>query len=91
MGAQRGARLEPARNPPGVETHPVGLVGFHGTTWGALVEPAVTIIAQPTYEIETTAAELRLQRLEKPHRSPSKMILRGGLVVRGSSVPRQVV
>jgi LacI family fructose operon transcriptional repressor len=66
----------------------VGLVGFDETTWGGLVEPAVTIISQPTYEIGTTAAELLLQRVEKPDRPPRKVILHGALVVRGSSAPR---
>jgi len=66
----------------------IGLVGFDETTWGALVEPAVTIVAQPTYEIGTTAAELLLQRVEKPDRPPRKVILQGELVVRGSSMPR---
>lgn len=66
----------------------VGLVGFDETTWGALVEPAITIIAQPTYEIGATAAELLLQRVEKPDRAPRKVILRGELLVRGSSAPR---
>jgi LacI family fructose operon transcriptional repressor len=66
----------------------VALVGFDETTWGALVEPAVTIISQPTYEIGATAAELLLQRVEKPDRPPRKVILRGELVARGSSAPR---
>jgi LacI family fructose operon transcriptional repressor len=69
----------------------VGLVGFDETTWGALVEPAVTIISQPTHEIGTTAVELLLQRVEKPDRPPRKVILHGELVVRGSSVPRQAL
>jgi LacI family fructose operon transcriptional repressor len=67
--------------------HEIGLVGFDETTWGALVEPAITIIAQPTYEIGATAAELLLQRLENPDRPPRKVILQGKLVVRGSSTP----
>ena len=67
----------------------VGLVGFDETTWGALVEPAITIIAQPTYEIGATAAELLLQRVKEPDRSPRKVILQGKLVVRGSSAPSQ--
>ncbi|MGD8969252.1 MAG: LacI family DNA-binding transcriptional regulator [Anaerolineae bacterium] len=66
----------------------VGLVGFDETTWGGLVEPAVTIISQPTYEIGATAAELLLQRVDKPDRPPRKVILHGELVVRGSSAPR---
>lgn len=65
----------------------IALVGFDETTWSALVEPPITIIAQPTYEIGTTAAELLLQRVQNPDRPPRKVILRGELVVRGSSVP----
>lgn len=69
----------------------VGLVGFDETTWGKLVEPAVTIIAQPTYEIGTTAAELLLQRVTRPDRAPRKVILQGQLVIGGSSAPRRRV
>ncbi len=66
----------------------MALVGFDETTWGALVEPPITIIAQPTYEIGTTAAELLLQRVQNPDRPPRKVILRGDLVVCGSSIPQ---
>jgi len=66
----------------------IGLVGFDETTWGRLVEPPITIIAQPTYEIGSTAAELLLQRVHQPDRSPRKVILQGRLQMRGSSAPR---
>ena len=66
----------------------VALVGFDETTWGKLVEPTVTIISQPTNEIGTTAAELLLQRVERPDRTPRSVILRGELRIGGSSAPR---
>lgn len=66
----------------------VALVGFDETTWAALVQPAITLIEQPTYEIGQTATELLLQRIVEPHRSPRKVIVQGKLLVRGSSAPR---
>jgi LacI family transcriptional regulator, fructose operon transcriptional repressor len=65
----------------------VALVGFDETTWGALVDPPITIIAQPTEEIGRTAIELLFQRIIEPERSPKTVILKGKLLQRGSSGP----
>jgi LacI family fructose operon transcriptional repressor len=43
----------------------VALVGFDETTWGVLVDPPITVIAQPTEEIGHTATELLLQRINR--------------------------
>jgi LacI family fructose operon transcriptional repressor len=66
----------------------VALVGFDETTWGALVDPPITLIAQPTEEIGRTATELLFQRIEEPTRSPKTVILKGSLIIRGSSAKR---
>lgn len=66
----------------------LALVGFDETPWTSLVQPAITLIAQPTYEIGQSAAELLLQRLEDPARPTRQIILRGTLLVRGSSSVR---
>lgn len=66
----------------------IALVTFDETTWASLVQPAITLIAQPTYEIGKTAAELLLQRVAEPTRSTRQVILKGQLVVRGSSAAR---
>jgi len=66
----------------------VALVGFDETTWGALVDPPITIIAQPTEEIGRTATELLFQRIAEPERSPKTVILKGKLLTRGSSARR---
>lgn len=63
----------------------VALVGFDDDPWTALVEPGLTVIAQPTYEIGRTAMELLLQRLESPERPVRMVELAGKLVKRGSS------
>ena len=64
----------------------VALVGFDETTWGAMVDPPITLIAQPTEEIGRTATELLFQRIEEPTRSPKTVILKGDLIKRASSM-----
>jgi LacI family fructose operon transcriptional repressor len=66
----------------------VALVGFDETTWGELVDPPITLIAQPTEEIGRTATELLFQRIDVPSRSPKTVILKGSLILRGSSAAR---
>lgn len=63
----------------------MGLVGFDETTWGELVEPAVTIIAQPTEEIGHSAVELLFARITEPERAIRRVILKGTLHPNGSS------
>jgi LacI family fructose operon transcriptional repressor len=67
----------------------IALVTFDETTWTSLVQPAITLIAQPTYEIGKTATELLLQRVADPGRPIRQVILKGQLLVRGSSAPRR--
>jgi LacI family transcriptional regulator, fructose operon transcriptional repressor len=67
----------------------VALVSFDETTWASLVQPPITLIAQPTYEIGRTATELLLQRIADPTRSTRQVILKGQLLIRGSSAPRK--
>ena len=66
----------------------IALVTFDETNWASLVQPAITLIDQPTYEIGKTATELLLQRIAEPNRSVRQVILKGRLLVRGSSTPR---
>ena len=63
----------------------IALVGFDDDPWTSLVDPGLTVIAQPTYEIGRTAMELLLQRLESPERPVRVVELAGSLIVRGSS------
>jgi LacI family transcriptional regulator, fructose operon transcriptional repressor len=66
----------------------IALVAFDETTWASLVQPPLTLIAQPTNEIGKTATELLLQRVADPNRPTRQVILKGQLLVRGSSAPR---
>jgi LacI family transcriptional regulator, fructose operon transcriptional repressor len=67
----------------------IALVTFDETTWASLVQPAITLIEQPTYKIGRTATELLLQRIADPGRPTRQVILKGRLVVRGSSATQQ--
>ncbi len=67
----------------------IALVTFDETTWASLVQPPITLIDQPTYEIGRTATELLLQRIADPGRPTRRVILKGRLLVRGSSAPQQ--
>lgn len=69
----------------------IALVTFDETTWASLVQPPLTLIAQPTYEIGKTATELLLQRIADPNRATRQVIMKGQLLVRGSTAPRQQV
>jgi LacI family fructose operon transcriptional repressor len=65
----------------------VAIAGFDDLPWTRLVDPGVTVIAQPTYDIGRAAAELLLQRIADPDKPVRRIVLRGELVVRGSTAP----
>jgi len=66
----------------------IAVAGFDNLPWTQLVEPGLTVIAQPTYDIGREAIELLLQRIAKPDKPMRQLILRGELLERGSTVPR---
>lgn len=63
----------------------VALAGFDEMPWSSLIEPGITVVEQPTYELGRTAAEVLLRRLETPSRPTREVVLKGKLIVRGSS------
>lgn len=69
----------------------IALAGFDDLPWASLVEPGVTVIAQPVYALGRAAAELLLQRIAHPDRPVRRVVLRGELIVRGSSARRAEV
>lgn len=66
----------------------VGLVGFDDVTWMTLVQPGLTVVRQPTEEIGRMAVDLMIRRILEPTRPAVQVILKGELVIRGSSAPR---
>lgn len=67
----------------------VALAGFDETLWAPHVGKGLTVISQPTYEMGWTAAELILQRLNNADRLTREVILKGHLIVRGSTSTRK--
>jgi LacI family transcriptional regulator len=65
----------------------VSLVGFDDVPWMAMVDPAITVVAQPTVELGRRAAQLLLRRAEEPTCPPALEILAPTLIVRGSTAP----
>ncbi|HEY7596494.1 MAG TPA: LacI family DNA-binding transcriptional regulator [Actinophytocola sp.] len=63
----------------------VGLVAFDDVPWAGLVDPPLTVVAQPAYEIGSVAARLLLARITDNGRAPTTTTLGARLIVRGSS------
>lgn len=66
----------------------VALAGFDETVWQGLIEPPITVIAQPTDAIGRAATELLLERVARQERDPQQVRLSGALIARGSTSPR---
>ncbi|KAA3646523.1 MAG: LacI family transcriptional regulator [Chloroflexi bacterium] len=63
----------------------IALAGFDDAPWTTLVEPKITVIAQPTMEIGRSATELLLNRISEPDLLARKITLQGKLIARQSS------
>jgi LacI family transcriptional regulator len=63
----------------------VSLVGFDDVPWMQMVDPELTVVAQPVFEMGRRAAKLLLARLDDPERAPTTETLQPTLVVRGST------
>ena len=65
----------------------VSLIGFDDVPWMEMVEPAISVVAQPTVELGRAAARLLLLRAQDPSRRPVTKCLQPAVVVRGSTAP----
>jgi LacI family transcriptional regulator len=71
----------------------IGVVAFDDSPWATLVDPPLSVVAQPAYELGALAAELLLQRIRNTHRGmsahpaprPVVRTLEAQLIERGSS------
>ena len=67
----------------------ISIVGFDDMPWAMLLQPPLTAIAQPTYDLGKQAAELLIERLQKTDKPVDHLRLNTQLVIRGStSKPR---
>lgn len=64
----------------------IALVAYDETEWSSLMVPALTTVAQPTYELGKVAAELLLKRMDDNTRPRQKIMLQTSLHIRQSSV-----
>jgi LacI family transcriptional regulator len=65
----------------------MSLVGFDDVPWMEMVDPGITVIAQPTADLGRWAASLLLRRTQDGVRPPHVECLEPTLVVRGSTAP----
>ena len=63
----------------------IALAGFDDMNWNMIVQPGITAVAQPTYELGRVAATLLLERIENPSRPVREVVLKSKLVIRKSS------
>jgi len=63
----------------------VAVVGFNDDPLASIVEPTLTTVRIPIYEMGTTAATLMIQLLENSNHYPHQKILASELIIRESS------
>jgi LacI family transcriptional regulator/LacI family repressor for deo operon, udp, cdd, tsx, nupC, and nupG len=62
----------------------IAIVGFDDMYWSISLNPPLTAVRQPAYEIGKCAAEQLISRINNPERATSNMILKTELMVRSS-------
>jgi LacI family transcriptional regulator len=65
----------------------ISLVAFDDVPWMGMVQPQITAVAQPVFEMGRRAALLLLRRLDDPSCGRTVEMLEPTLVVRGSTAP----
>ncbi len=65
----------------------ISLVGFDDIPTGAVLEPPLTVVAQPTYQLGARAVELLIRRIEETDSPIREVVLTATLVIRGSTGP----
>ena len=65
--------------------HDVRVVGFDDAPWAKLLQPSLTVVAQPTYEIGRRSAELLIGARAEPSRPRQEILLSPQLIVRESA------
>jgi DNA-binding LacI/PurR family transcriptional regulator len=62
----------------------LAVIGFDDTPWARLLDPPLTVVAQPAYDLGRLAAEALLRRLDDPNRRVSTALLAPRFLVRAS-------
>jgi len=64
--------------------HDIAVIGFDDLPWAEALDPPLTVVRQPAYEVGRAAAELLLRRLENPAGAVTHLKLLPKLVLRNS-------
>ncbi len=62
----------------------VAIIGFDDMPWSISLNPPLTAVSQPGYEIGRRAADILFQRIEEPDRENVQLVLNTKLVIRES-------
>jgi len=62
----------------------IAIVGFDDMYWSISLNPPLTAISQPGYEIGRRAASMLFERIEEPDREAVKVVLKTKLIIRNS-------
>jgi DNA-binding LacI/PurR family transcriptional regulator len=79
LGALRAVRELRLRMPADL-----AVIGFDDTPWARLLDPPLTVVAQPAYDLGRVAAEALLRRLADPDRRASTVLLAPRFIVGGT-------
>ncbi|MEV0701567.1 LacI family DNA-binding transcriptional regulator [Saccharopolyspora sp. NPDC050389] len=63
----------------------IGVVAFDDTPWATLLDPPLTVVAQPAYDMGAVGAQLLLDRISGDRTDTTTTTLSAHLVTRGSS------
>lgn len=63
----------------------VSVVAFDDADWTTIIDPPLTVVAQPVYELGAAAARRLLARIEGDERPPGIVMLETTFVLRGST------
>lgn len=69
--------------------HDIAMVGFTDEFHASIVEPELTSVMHPTFEMGQEAARLLINQIESnEHRTPRQIVMRTKLVIRESSIKK---
>lgn len=62
----------------------IAVIGFDDLPWAEALDPPLTVVRQPAYEVGQAAADLLLKRLQEPKRAETHLLLLPKLIIRSS-------
>ena len=70
----------------------IGIVCFDDSDWALILEPSITVIRQPVYQLGSTAAELLIKKIEDEEKNldhkPTVVTLNTELIIRNSTIKK---